>query len=278
MQQERVVEDILVFTSDQYVQVTAGVVFTTEGAVVIDTLPFPSETRVMRSVIRRRSPQGVRYVINTHYHPDHVYGTCFFPEAEVVAHRRCRRYLMQYGKRNLYEAQEQVPELADVQIRLPELLVDEGKLELYVGDKILTIFPAPGHTRDGIAVYVKTERVLFAGDVLTPVPSIVGGNIDEMRATLERLRNLPVDNIVQGHGEVLLRGEVAEAIDSNLSYLDRIEERVRQVVEAGDPPEVLRRFGVERCGKSSIALGGMAEMVHQANLVYLYRQMTGQAG
>ena len=48
MQRERVTEDIFVFTSDLYVQVTASVVVTTEGIVVIDTLLYPEETQQIK--------------------------------------------------------------------------------------------------------------------------------------------------------------------------------------------------------------------------------------
>ena len=90
MQRERVSADIYVFRSDLYLQVTAGVIATEEGAVIVDTLPFPRETKALRDFVQRRCPQGVRYVINTHAHADHSHGSCYFPEAELIGHRRAR--------------------------------------------------------------------------------------------------------------------------------------------------------------------------------------------
>ena len=63
MHRERISDDIYVFTSGLYAQVTAGVIVTSAGAIVIDTLPFPAETRQVIDYIERRVPQGIRYVI-----------------------------------------------------------------------------------------------------------------------------------------------------------------------------------------------------------------------
>jgi len=81
MRKERVTENIYVFTSEAYAQATAGAIVTSEGTVVIDTLPFPRETREMVDFLRRESKRGIRYVINTHHHADHVYGNFLFDEA-----------------------------------------------------------------------------------------------------------------------------------------------------------------------------------------------------
>ena len=82
----RVADDTWVFTSRLFVEVNAGLVVTAEGGILIDTLPFPSETRQLIDFAQRVCPQGIRYVINTISHADHVYGSCFFPAAELIAH------------------------------------------------------------------------------------------------------------------------------------------------------------------------------------------------
>ena len=90
MQRERVADDIYVFTSDIYAQVTAGVVVTSEGAVVIDTLVYPEETLQIKRFVEMRLGTSVRYVINTHFHADHTTGTCFFPGHGLLLDARCR--------------------------------------------------------------------------------------------------------------------------------------------------------------------------------------------
>src|SRR5260370_36977772 len=86
MQRERVAEDVYVFTSELYAQVTAGAVITQAGAILIDTLLFPDEKRLIKNFIENRLNQPVRCVINTHYNADHTYGTYLFPVALVISY------------------------------------------------------------------------------------------------------------------------------------------------------------------------------------------------
>ena len=269
MLRERVAEDIFVFTSDLYLQATASAILTSEGSVLIDTLPFPQETREMLRFIKRRSQAPIRYLVLTHFEPDHSYGACFI-DGELVAHERCRRILEKHGEELLEEDRAQNPELYEVSIRLPETVFDRGNLTLHVGRKTIVLMHTPGNTSDGVSAYVKEDKVLFAGDLVMPVPYIVNGDHEVMRQSLRKIGELPMDNLVQGHGDVLLRGEIPEAIDTSIQYLDTIEKEVRRRVETGIPKGNLRRLSIERCHKSRIPLNGLAEELHQANLSHLY--------
>ena len=272
MLRERVTEDIYVFISSLYVEATATVVITPEGAVVIDTLPFPQETNQVRDFALRRCPQGVRYVVNTHHHADHVYGSYLFPEAELIAHRRCRQILLKVGEESLERAQAQTPALASVKLRIPQL-VFETEMLLRLGEKTLHFMHAPGHVPDGLIVHIREDKVLVASDVLTPVPLIVRGDSKELIRSLRRIKTLNLENAIQGHGGVLLRGEIDETVDENIAYLRCIEKQVRAVIEKGLPRSELDKIDIEACGKSRIPLGGLVQRLHKANLEYLYTEM-----
>ena len=110
MLRERVASDIYVFRSELYLQVTAGVIVTEEGAVVVDTLPFPRESKALRDFAMRRCPQGIRYVINTHAHADHTHGSYLFADAELISHRKTREFLIKVGEQSLIQAKIQTPE------------------------------------------------------------------------------------------------------------------------------------------------------------------------
>jgi cyclase len=270
MHRERVSEDVHVFTSDLYVQVTASVVFTPEGVILVDTLPFPSETKELREFVLANTNKGIRYLINTHFHADHVYGSYLFPEAELVAHSLCRQMLERYGQKSLAEAKAQVPELAEVQLRLPEVVFDSGEALLHLGGKTLQMIPMPGHTDDSLVVYIKEDKILLASDTLMPLPYIVWGDREVFIESLRKLLEMPVECVVQGHGEVLLRGEVRDAVMSSINYLEAIWREVQRVVDAGLDRSELEEITVESCGKSRIPLDGLVQQLHQDNLQALY--------
>jgi glyoxylase-like metal-dependent hydrolase (beta-lactamase superfamily II) len=243
--------------------------------VVIDTLPFPQETQQVRDFALRRCPRGIRYVVNTHHHADHVYGTCLFPEAELIAHRRCREILLKVGQESLEQAKAQTPALASVQLRIPQL-VFETEMLLRLGDKTIHFMHAPGHSPDGIMVHVREDKVLVASDVVTPVPLIARGDPPALIGSLKRIKGLNLENAIQGHGGVLLRGEIDETVNANVAYLKAIDRKVRAVVEKGLPRSDLANIEVESCGRSRIPLGGLVQRLHQANLEYLYDEMVAE--
>src|SRR5215470_3185138 len=133
MQRERVADDIYVFTSDLYAQVTAGVIMTGEGAIVIDTLAYPEETLMMKRFIEVRLGSTVRYVINTHFHADHSTGTCFFKGARVISHALCRELLDTRGRSSL-EKIKAANEMREVELVLPDIVFSGGPFTLHIGN------------------------------------------------------------------------------------------------------------------------------------------------
>lgn len=276
MRRERVSDDIYVYTSDLYAQATASAVVTGEGIIVIDTLPFPEETRLMIDSLDRLGRGEIRYLINTHWHGDHTNGNFLFEGVQLVGHRLCAESLVGIGGKALDEARQSTPELLEeVQLRAPDVTFDQGDMFLHVGGKSLQMVLTPGHTFDSTVVYVREDKVLLAADTVMPLPYFVWGSREDFITSLQRVLEFGLESIVQGHGEVLLRGEIRETIRSSLHYLNAVHQRVARVVEAGEGPHALRRIDIESCGKSRIPLNGLVQELHQANLHALYQQMTG---
>ncbi len=277
MRKERVTENVYVFTSEAYAQATAGAIVTSEGTVVIDTLPFPRETREMLDFLRAESPRGIRYVINTHHHADHVYGNFLFEEADIISSERCREVMRKSGEKTLAEAKQQTPELAEVKLRLPNVTFPE-KATLHLGNKTMRIMPLPGHTPDGIGVYIEGDKILFAGDAVMPLPYIFWGDRVVLQETLRAIKEMHLENIVQGHGEVLLKGELAETLDAAIQYLDCIYNKVKAKLATRTSKErLVNEITLESCGFSPIALDGLVKQLHRSNLLRVYQTLTAKA-
>lgn len=274
MRRDRVAEDIYTFSSDMYAQVTAGIILTSEGTIVIDTLPFPEETHEMLGFITERSKGPVRYVINTHYHSDHTNGNYLFPQAEVIAHRLCRDTLAKWGQQGLEAAKRDTPGLSEVCLRLPNIIF-EHDMYIHLGDRSLLLTPLPGHTEDSIGVLIEGDKILFAGDAMLPVPYIVWGDAGQTTQSLRSIRTLRPESVIQGHGDLLLKGELAQEIESSIRYLQCITERVKEFVAKGAPESALQSSDIESCGKSRVPLDGLVQHLHRENLAALYAQLKG---
>jgi len=275
MHRERVSENVYWFQSEVYAQVTAGVVVGPQWAVVIDTLALPEESMSMREFIEHELGVQVRYVINTHYHADHSWGNCFFPSATIISHAKCREYLVEDGIPSLEGAQKQNPSLRQVKIVPPHLTFETGEMTLRVGKKNLILSYTPGHSDDGISVLVEEDRVLFAGDVFMPLPFIVDGDAEDMLASIKKIGKMGLENIIQGHGDIILRGEIDAAVRENVNYLNNIKKTVKAVSKKKNAEESLEEITIESCGKSRVHLGGLAETLHRRNLRALHQQMSG---
>lgn len=262
MQRERVADDIYVFISDVYAEVTAAVILTTDGVVLFDTLFYPEETLQIKRFIEGRLGAPVRYVINSHFHADHTTGTCLFPDAQVIAHRLCRDLLDQRGRESLEQAKAASPEMREMEIVLPHI-VFEDSLELHLGGKTLRLWSTPGHSPDSIMCLVKEDRVLLGGDTILPVPHFVDGSYDDLLRSLEGLHGDLYENVVQGHGEIVLRGEIEDKLREDIAYLRAL----RQAVDAAlGSDRALEQIDIESCGKSRILLNGVGERLHRQNI------------
>ena len=185
----------------------AGFVVTPAGVVVIDALGSPQLARELLAAIARVTPQPVTHVVITHYHADHVYGLQEFRRrgARIVAQRRALDYIhSETAASRLQASRAELGPWIDAQTQLvvPDQWVD-GPGELVVGGTRLVLQPVgPAHTPEDLVVFLPSERVLFAGDLVFRgrVPFV--GQADSRRwiAALDTLLKMDAKVVVPGHG------------------------------------------------------------------------------
>jgi cyclase len=177
------------------------------------------------------------------------------------------------GLASLETAKKQNPIFKQVKLVEPHMTFSEGTLSLRVGKKSLVISPTPGHSKDGISVLVEEDRVLFAGDAFMPIPYVIDGDADELTASIKRIGKMGLENIVQGHGDIILRGEIEEATRENISYISSVRKAVRAASKRRNPIEALAEIDIESCGKSRVSLAGLGVELHKRNVAYLYKHL-----
>ncbi len=200
-----------------------GYVVTSDGVVVIDTPQLPTHAVKMREACEARGP--IRYLINTEFHVDHIFGNFFFKSAEhVLAHQiTADNFMTVYPEINPYNyAKEAMPTDDPDGIPIfpdeneyfadpnrPDVLIT-GDTTLTVGDHTFHVLHTPGHTLGELAVYVPEERVVFASDTVFNGCQtwLYVSDIPAWIASLERLMGLDVDYVIPGHGDVTTKAEL----------------------------------------------------------------------
>ena len=187
----------------------AGFILGANGVLAIDTMMTPSMTRGMLAEIRKRTPQPVRLLVNTHYHGDHTFGNQFFPEAVIAAHQGVRKTMVERGEGLIAQMLRFRPELKDelkeVRITPPALVYPEGLVLYWDGMRVELSHPGRAHTDGDTLVYLPEKQVLFTGDLLFSriFPALMPeGSSRGWIRTLARLARLPLTAVVPGHGPI----------------------------------------------------------------------------
>ncbi|HEY88560.1 MAG TPA: MBL fold metallo-hydrolase [Thermoflexia bacterium] len=274
---ERVTEEIYLFTSERYARVNSVAIRTAEGIIVIDALPFPNEAKKIAKFLNTQGGGRFHSLILTHHHADHSFGLFAFPAyLELLAHERCRQKLLALGEKSLAETRRNHPVFDQVTLRLPTITFEGERMFVCAGNHTLRLLALPGHTPDNIGVYLEEEQVLVAGDAVMAIPIIVQGDWRREIQTLQKVKELAPLTIIQGHGEVILRGEVNTVMDRYIHYLTCMEEKARKLLADNKPRDLIWDIPLEACGLERVPLGLGSQQLHTANLFSIYDQLQAE--
>jgi glyoxylase-like metal-dependent hydrolase (beta-lactamase superfamily II) len=217
----------------------AGFVIGPDGVLVVDTFEDPAAASALLAAIRKLTPLPVRYVVNTHYHLDHVSGNNVFAKAgaTILAQRNVRTWervenLKFFGDRITPQQREMMASLA-----LPTLTY-KNDVTVYLGDREVDVRVMRGHTGGDSAVIVPDANVVFTGDLFWnhTLPNLIDATTQDQIASNDTfLREYPQARFVPGHGEVGQASDVRDFRD----YLAALRDAVARSVADGKSGDAL---------------------------------------
>lgn len=194
----------------------AGFVIGDDGVLVIDSFFDSEATKVLIGEIRKLTPKPIRYVVNTHYHADHVGGDAVLRAAGaiIIAHRNVRGWvrtenLHLFGAHPSPRIEAMVKALA-----LPDVTTDHD-LTIWLGTRKIVIQPVLGHTGGDLIVTVPDAKTVYCGDILWRhvSPNIIDGDVASWISTvagLQHATNAGDTIFVPGHGGVATVSDVSD--------------------------------------------------------------------
>jgi quinoprotein relay system zinc metallohydrolase 2 len=228
-----------------------GFVVGEQAVAVIDSGGSARQGAALLAAVRAVTDLPVRYVINTHMHPDHVFGNVAFRDEDAifVGHAKLPRALAARGAYYLKRLPEFLGEAgAGTEVVPPSLTVTD-QLEVDLGNRPLLLTAHPtAHTDNDLTVLDLATGTLWLGDLLfserTPV---IDGSLKGWLAVHDQLSGLAAERVVPGHGPV----ETAwpDALAPQRRYLEQLlTELRRSIAEYGTMTEALETVAQDQRG------------------------------
>jgi cyclase len=222
----------------------------------------------------------IRYVVNSHYHNDHVRGNqSFSPEVKILSTKQTAELMASEEPKSIAAEKNYGParyryfdslfttykgdttarefqtikmmrtyfgELSEsyrkIRTRLPDTYV--VKMMSLDGSmrKVRLVDEGAGHTKSDLILYLPNDSILFAGDlVFNKCHSYLGdGSTGGLKASLTKMESMPVRTVVPGHGVVGGR----ESIKAMREYVEDIETIMEKLKREGAGKEALKKVRV----------------------------------
>jgi cyclase len=217
----------------------AGIVIGDDGVVVVDTMTgFDASARLFQEV-RRLTNLPVKFVVNTHYHGDHVGGNKLFADSgsRILAHRNVRTWIHAENLRLLGD--NATPDLTKlVQSFVAPTVSYTDAVDLYLGSRLVQVRSFPGHTGGDSVVIVPDAKAVFGGDLLwkNVTPNTIDGSTKPWMQTLDALATTYAGHtFVPGHGGLATAQDVTTLRD----YLATVQKLVAAARAGGKSGDAL---------------------------------------
>ncbi len=213
-----------------------GFIVGEEAVAVIDSCGTFLLGQALRATIKSITDKPIRYVVNTHMHPDHVFGNAAFSEdkPQFIAHHKLGRGLASRAERYLAVNGQDVGEahFAGTKVILPTREIKKTE-SIDLGGRVVKLLPQPtAHTDNDLVIFDEKTGTLFLGDLLFAhrIPALDGSIIGWIKV-LKELEKIPAKRVVPGHGPASLGWP--DALQPINKYLQTIIDDVRRMIGEG---------------------------------------------
>jgi glyoxylase-like metal-dependent hydrolase (beta-lactamase superfamily II) len=255
----------------------AGIVDLGETTLVFDTCQTPQAARDLLAAAERLLGRPVSFVVNSHWHGDHVHGNAIFPAGAPVITTATTRELMAtlaedelrddradiatylrsleeqlaqaadgtartHLAERLAANREYAEALPDLRLRLPEVTFDE-RLSVHGARRMAELLCyGGGHTGSDTILFLPEERLAFMGDLLFvgTHPWLPDGNPQEWNRILELARQLDIRTAVPGHGTLGTRDDFTPV----QRYITDLTQLALQVARSGGSADDAARYPI----------------------------------
>lgn len=226
-----------------------GFIVGSEAVAVIDTGGSRLDGARLLAAVRAHTALPIRYVINTHVHPDHIFGNAAFlaEDPVFVGHAHLPRALQARGAHYLEANRRLLGAAAEGTEVIPPGLLVEERARLDLGGRVLELTAHPtAHTDNDLTVFDLATGTLWTGDLLfvEHLP-VIDGSLKGWLAVMDGLAALPAARAVPGHGPAAVPWP--QALAAQRGYLNALAADLRALIAAGET----MRHAAERAGQSA---------------------------
>ena len=136
----------------------SGIIVTSEGVVVVDSLSSEAMARHERQLIAAAAQQPIRYLISSTFHGNYSLGNVAYPDAVKIGHELYKADLLDMMKMDNMPAAQQAAMLPDQTFR--------DRMSIFLGGKeIQILYAGRAHTRGDAIVFVPQDRIVYMSEV-----------------------------------------------------------------------------------------------------------------
>ncbi|MFC0577104.1 quinoprotein relay system zinc metallohydrolase 2 [Paraburkholderia solisilvae] len=238
---------------------------------VIDTGGTAAEGRALRAAIRAVTPLPVCYVINTHMHPDHIFGNVAFTadHPQFVGSATLAEAEASHEESYMRVLRRELGALADGSEIVPPTLTVTGSTTLDLGNRVLRLQTwKTAHTNNDLTVYDEASGTLMAGDLLfVQCIPVIDGSVLGWLDDIAGIRAMNPRRIVPGHGPLDVPWR--DALGAEEQYLARIVREVRAAIRQGQTmQQAVDTIGIDERGKWRLF-----DIYHRRNVTAAYAEL-----